>query len=107
MAVQNLDTLLALGFTKITSSNCDEYLFRGRHQKFIARVISWNPPEYVSLFHVGPICDKPLSPMFGKHYRMVVKDCMSEGSVAKALQQYDLPEERLYRCAFGTQIRPS
>ena len=105
MSVQNIDTLLALGFTKITSSDCDEYLFRGRHQKFIAKVVTCNGPHYVSLFHAGEVCTKPLSPMFGKHYRMIVKDCTSDGSVEKALKDYDLPEGSLYRTAFGTQIK--
>ena len=102
---QNLETLITLGFTKITSSDSDEYLFRGRNQKFIAKVVTCNGPHYVSLFHVGEICSKPLSPMFGKHYRVVVKDCTSEGSVDKALKDYDLPEEMMHRTAFGTQLK--
>ena len=89
--MQNTQTLLDLGFKKIPSG---EYLFRGKNQKFVATVCECNPPVFVELYKIHPAIDKrPKSPNFGRHFRSRIKDCISEGSVERAIKHFDQPEE--------------
>lgn len=100
--MQNEQTLIDLGFKKLSSG---EWLWRGKNQKFTARVITNNGPSYVSLLMVSPEIDKrPLSENRGKHFRSTVKECCSTGSVERALLKYDLPEHEINRVMCGILI---
>ena len=96
--MQTEQTLIALGFTKIPSG---EWLFRGKHQKFVAHEVTYNGPVYVSLSKIHPDIDnRPDSNRKGHHYRSFIKDCCSVGSVERAINKYDVPEE-LYSYQVG------
>ena len=54
--MQNIQTLIDLGFKKIPSGG---YLFRGKNQKFVAFVCEIGSlREYVELYKVHPEIDK-------------------------------------------------
>lgn len=96
--MQNEQTLIDIGFTKIAS---DEWLFRGKHQKFIAHEVASNGPAYISLSKIHPDIDnRPNSDRKGHHYISFIKNCCSIGSVERAIDKYDVPEE-LYSYQVG------
>lgn len=96
--MQNTETLLALGFKMIPSG---EYLFRGKHQKFVATVSEEHTNmAYVNLYKIHPDIDKrPNSDKKGCHFRSRIKDCVSTDSVKRAIEKFDKPEE-----CFGYQM---
>lgn len=88
--MQNEQTLLDLGFRKLERTG--EYFFRGRHQKFTARICEPGKRAYVALYVVSPRIDQRLlSHHRGYQYRIPLKDCCSAGSVERALQHFDTP----------------
>lgn len=90
--MQNIQTLIDLGFKKIPSGG---YLFRGKNQKFVASVCEIGSlREYVELYKVHPEIDKRKnSPRYGHHFRSKIKDCVSSGSVERAIKKFDQPED--------------
>lgn len=86
--MQNLQTLIELGFQKNLHG---EYFWRGKNKTFIGKVVDYNGPvEFVELFLVSDEIDqRPNSDMKGRHYRSLIKDCCSNGSVERALKKYD------------------
>lgn len=89
--MQNLETLIELGFKKIPSG---EYLFRGKHQKFVATICE-GTNTFVELRKIHPKIDnRPLSDKKGCHFRSPLKNCCSTGSVERAIKKYDVPESR-------------
>lgn len=86
--MQNIDTLIELGFQKNLHG---EYFWRGKNATFVAKVIEFNgPTPFVELFRVSNEVDhRPLSTRRGRHYQQFVKDCCSHGSVERALKLYD------------------
>lgn len=86
--MQNLDTLLKLGFQKYESEESMFYL-KGKHQTFIALPIL-APPPYVRLYALSKNIDqRPLSRRKGLPFINPIKDCCSNGSVERAIQYYD------------------
>ncbi len=89
--MQNEKTLIDLGFQK----NGETWIFKGKHQVFLAKVIDVHP-VYVTLYMQSDKIDlRKLSNNYGKPYINPVKDCCSNGSVERALNRYDIPNERL------------
>jgi hypothetical protein len=90
--MQNEQTLIELGFTK---NEDGDYLLPGRNRVFIAHVNNYNgPPVYVELFYLSKKIDnRPLSPNFGKPLIGRIKDCCSNGSVERAIKNYDYEEK--------------
>lgn len=86
--MQDEKTLIELGFRK---NFFDEWFFRGKHKIFTAKVVDYNGPiKYVKLFIVSEGIDmRPLSDRRGRHYQSLLKDCVSAGSVARAIEKYD------------------
>ena len=100
--MQNEETLRYHGFKKI--SGTDEWLYRGVHQKFTARL--GFDGTFVELFLVSPDIDqRPLSDTKGKHFRSLIKDCCSTDSVGRALHAYDIPERDIVRVVGGVRIK--
>jgi hypothetical protein len=86
--MQNLQTLIDLGFQKNLHG---EYFWRGAKKVFVGSVISCNGPEYVQLFLVSDKVDeRPHSDNKGRHYKSLIKDCCSNGSVERTIKKYDL-----------------
>lgn len=101
--MQNKQTLIDLGFRKMSSS--DEFLFRGRFQKFTAKIITYNPPDYIQLFIVCPDVDfRHKSDNYGKHFRKAIKDCCSNGSIKRALNYYDVPDDMIIYNTIGVSV---
>lgn len=88
--MQNEQTLKDLGFQKNLHG---EYFWRGKNQTFIGKVVDYNGPvEFVELFLVSKEIDmRPNSDHKGRHYRSLVKDCCSVGSVERAIRKHDNP----------------
>lgn len=87
--MQNLETLLKLGFKKYESEP-GSYFFKGKYQTFIATPIP-DPPPYVRLFVLSKKTDeRPKSPRRGLPFINTVKDCCSGGSVERAISYYDV-----------------
>ncbi|MGN7818813.1 hypothetical protein ACTJJB_01715 [Chitinophaga sp. 22536] len=86
--MQDEKTLIELGFRK---NYFGEWFFRGKHRIFTAKVIDYNPPvTYVRISIVSEEIDmRPLSNRRGRHFQTSLKDCCSEGSVARAIEEYD------------------
>ena len=104
--MQDTKTLTDLGFRNKPSLNDNEYLFRGRHQKFVAIAHKDAGTTYVSLYMVSTEIDRrPLSSRYGLFYRSVVKDCCSIGSVEKAIAKYDLTEDQISRSGITVTIK--
>ena len=100
--MQNLETLIELGFKKIPSG---EYLFRGKYQKFVATICE-GTNTFVELRKIHPNIDnRPLSENKGRHYRVTIKDCCSAGSVERAIKKYDVPESRYIYYVGGCVIQ--
>ena len=100
--MQNEQTLLDLGFKKIPSG---EYLFRGKHQKFVAAICE-GTNTFVSLRKIHPNIDtRPLSKTKGCHFRSTIKDCCSFKSVERAIKKYDVPESRFNYYAGGCFLK--
>lgn len=87
--MQNTQTLIELGFQKNLHG---EYFWRGEKQIFVGVVVDYNGPyEFVLLFRVCSEIDmRPHSHNKGRHYKTFIKDCCSNGSVERALKQYDI-----------------
>lgn len=102
--MQNEQTLILLGFKKLSADFSGEWLWRGNYQKFTAKI--GYDEKFVELFLVSPeIDDRKNSNHRGHHYRSFIKDCCSSGSVERALLKYDLPEEKIERTSFGIYIK--
>ena len=87
--MQNLETLILLGFQKYESEE-NMFFFNGKHQTFIATPVLDNPHPYVRLYALSKnIDERPLSPRKGLPYINPIKDCCSTGSVERALRYYD------------------
>jgi len=100
--MQNEQTLIDLGFQKMPSG---EYLFRGKHQKFIAQVTTCNGPVYVELYLISPEIDnRPYSNRKGCHFQHKIKDCCSHGSVERAIKKYDLPSQDMTMSFTGIHV---
>jgi hypothetical protein len=85
--MQNEQTLEELGFQRNLHG---EHFWRGEHVTFAATVIDCNGPVYVQLYRVSDkIDERPNSDTRGRHLKSLIKDCCSDGSVARALKQYD------------------
>lgn len=89
--MQNLQTLIDLGFQKNLHG---EYFWRGKHVTFTAVVCDYNgPTPFVILSKVeDQIDERPHSLNKGRHYKTVIKDCCSIGSVGRAIKKYDVPK---------------
>lgn len=89
--MQNEQTLKDLGFQK---NSFGEWFWRGHHHTFTAKVVDCNGPViHVDLFKVSKEIDaRPLSHSKGRHYQTHLKQCLSEGSIKRALQKYDTAE---------------
>lgn len=87
--MQNQQTLKELGF-QINPHG--EYFWRGQKRTFVAAVVDFNGPKtFVELFVVSDKVDmRPRSDRKGRHYKSLVKQCCSEGSVQRALKTFDL-----------------
>lgn len=87
--MQNLHTLIDLGFQKNLHG---EYFWRGTHKTFTAKVCDYNGPvTSVELSVVSKQVDmRPLSHRKGRHYQTFLKDCVSNGSVERALKHFDV-----------------
>lgn len=103
--MQNTNTLLDLGFRQIPSG---EYLFRGKYQKFVATVSEEGTARaFVNLYKIHPKIDRrKLSPKFGCHFRARIKDCVSLGSVERAIKFFDKPEECFNYHLCGCSLNP-
>ncbi len=100
--MQNAATLIDLGMRTIPSG---EYLYRGVHQKFTAKVIDYNGPVFVQVFLVSEETDnRPNSPQKGLRFRNLIKDCCSNGSVEACLAKFDVPTNRLVVDAFQVRV---
>ena len=89
--MQNKQTLIDLGFTE--NENGD-YLLKGVNRTFLAHVNAYNGPVYIELFYVSKRIDnRPLSPKFGHPLIGRIKDCCSNGSVERAIKDYDTKEK--------------
>lgn len=83
--------LKKLGFT---INDEGRWQLNGKHQTFIADVITYNGPVYVTLKKLHPdIDERELSCRKGLNYISTIKDCVSEGSIERAIEKYDIPEE--------------
>lgn len=92
--MQNEQTLIDLGFHQADLT--DHWQFTGKHQKFIA-TIGYNR-TFIELFLVSPNIDmRPNSDTKGLHFQSTIKDCCSSGSVERAINKYDVPEEFIQR----------
>jgi hypothetical protein len=89
--MQNEQTLIGLGFQK---SAFEQHLFRGTHFTFAAKIVDYNGPvTFVELFKVSDKIDmRPNSKNKGRHYQSLLKQCVSDGSVGRAIAKYDKPE---------------
>lgn len=89
--MQNENTLKELGF----SLNDDgEYILKGNKRTFLAKVTTCNGPVYIELFYISrKIDNRPLSPKFGKPLIGRIKDCCSDGSVHRAITNFDYEEK--------------
>lgn len=87
--MQNTDTLIELGFQKNLHG---EYFWRGNNHVFVAKVVDYNGPvTFVDLYKVDRKIDvRPLSTRRGRHYQSFIKTCCSDGSVQRAIKQYDI-----------------
>nr|WP_297167389.1 hypothetical protein [uncultured Dysgonomonas sp.] len=90
--------LLRLGFAK----NADGmYMLNAKHQTFIAKVIDCNGPVYVSLSYQSKEIDKrPKSDRKGLPYINLIKDCISDGSLERAIMKYDVEDRYIKRNGF-------
>jgi len=90
--MQNLQTIIELGFQQTPAG----WLFRGKHQKFIA--VEGYDKRFITLYLVHPEIDRRLlSPNKGRHYLSRIKDCCSNESVKRAVEKFDLLEDRIIR----------
>ena len=94
--MQNADTLIELGFRPTPNQKkfMGEYFYRGRNVTFTAKVRN-DGPAYVDLYIVGEIDNRPLSDNRGYRLRRPVKQCISDGSVSRAIKKFDVPTDRL------------
>lgn len=94
--MQNADTLIELGFRPTPNQKLfnGEYFYRGKNRIFTAKVSNDSPP-YVELYTTGDIDSRPLSAIRGYRLRRPVKQCISNGSVSKAIKKFDVPTDRL------------
>ena len=96
--MQNEQTLIDLGFIK----NDEGYWqLKGKHQTFIAKVANYDYPPYINLSKEHPKIDnREKSTRKGLHFHSSIKQCCSEGSVERAILNYDVPEE-FFTYSFG------
>lgn len=85
--MQNEQTLIELGFCKDKNG---EYIYKAENVSFIGVVIDCNGPvDYIQLYKVHEEIDRrPLSDYNGRHYKSLIKDCCSVGSVERAIKKY-------------------
>jgi hypothetical protein len=85
--MQNLQTLIDLGFQKNLHG---EYFWRGAKSILVADVIECNGPHpYIQLYLVSDKVDeRPHSTTKGRHFKSLIKDCCSAGSVERAIKKY-------------------
>lgn len=90
--------LLRLGFAE----NADGmYMLNAKYQTFIAKVIDCNGPVYVSLSYQSKEIDKrPKSDRKGSPYINLIKDCISDGSLERAIMKYDVEDRYIKRNGF-------
>jgi hypothetical protein len=90
--MQDFNTLKSLGFQ---TNLHGEHFWRGQHRIFVGKVIDYNGPIiFIDLYEVSKLIDeRPYSDRKGRHYQSFIKSCCSEGSVARALIKYDLPDQ--------------
>lgn len=94
--------LLRLGFTKNAE---DMYSLNGKHQTFIAKVIYYNGPVYISLFYQSKEIDnRPRFDRKGLPYINLIKDCCSDGSLERAIVKYDVEDKFIKRNGFSYTI---
>lgn len=86
--MQNETTLKNLGFQK---NSFGEWFWRGEAKTFAAVVVDYNGPiVHVDLFEVSKEVDlRPHSNRRGRYYQTHIKQCVSDGSVARALVKYN------------------
>lgn len=89
--MQDMNTLKELGFQ---TNLHGEHFWRGTHKIFVAKIVDYNGPVvFVELLEVSKRIDnRPHSNRKGRHYQSLIKCCVSEGSVSRALIKYDLPD---------------
>lgn len=93
--MQNSQTLISLGFTFDTDES--RYILKGKKQTFIADAYDRDRLPYVRLYmYSQEIDERPFSPRKGKHFISPIKDCISSGSVERAIKAFDTDYSNIY-----------
>ena len=104
--MQNLQTLLDLGFRPYTDGGEGDYVFYGKKQTFIARVLDEKGDPYIRLYMLSDKIDnRPLSSRRGLPYINPVKDCCSSGSAEQAIKMYDVETDRINFYLGGASLK--
>lgn len=100
--INDENELIRLGFTKNAEN---VYSLTGEHQTFIANIIDCNGPVYVSLsYQSKEIDERPFSDRKGLPYHSRIKDCISSGSIERAIIKYDVEDKYIKRIGFSLTI---
>ena len=96
---QNTEALKALGFQPMP--NLREFVWRGKHQRFVAVTNDDSTPPFVSMFLVSKQRDqREGSPRKGHYFRDAICDCTKDKSVQRAIKKFDVPDD----CLIVSQI---
>lgn len=86
--MQNSQTLISLGF--LFDDAEQRYILKGKKQTFLAYAYDSDRFPYVRLYMYSEKIDtRPLSKRNGRPFINPIKDCISNGSVERAIKAFD------------------